>query len=550
MKHREFIEQWVSILGLDHENNAKIEQFDDRRYKFSLYLLNQDGYAIKLRKGSITELFIVDDIMDMFHHGHVTVLNPNDVIERAETIFLGDTVDDEVASVVPYRFRGDCRDLLLLTFEPHVTNNEYGQGVSEELNNAVFTMKFLFTVYATEDVLSPTGTKDKRQKMYFHDYRKQMLREKNIYYSTGKSVHKGGSHINRTTHSTQQTNTARSKPTGEIIQDILLTSLLPSDTQNLFSYHWDLGGPEMFYTSPANFKAIDDLNFVLNRHVSTSDYDNQPSIFKLQRYTERWELLPVTEYFRRAVDGIFPGVYQSEHFLLSNDSEPDKITIPPESKTFGRAVKSPMNNYHFPDISVIDDYIFSEMNGVDCQEVLNSVVVHRYTESDKTFSVDVTDSNIGSIHNKFQELFINHTFGGSGGHGVLSWISDSSRTMNFNFNVESSWSNNRESTLSVARNKLLLAAFLLGNTIQFEARGETSRRSGVWIAVERETNYLDNAYEQKVLGQYFVTRVTHTITSDGSYTNNVMGVKPYFYQDMQFKSEDLFMKNTNVVVTT
>ena len=549
MKHREFIEEWVNVLGLDHENNAKIEQFDDRKYRFSLYLLNQDGFAIKLRKGSITELFIEDNIMNWFHTGSVTVLNPDDIIERAESIFLGDSINDEPVTTVPYRFRGDCRDLLLLTFEPHIDPGDVGEVIPETLNSMVYTIKFLFTIYATEDIISDNGTRSKQQKMYFHDYRYQMLREKNLYYSTGRNVSTGGSHTKVTKPTGQLNNTSRSKPTGEIIQDLLGTALLPTDTTGLYSFHWNWGGTNLFYTSPSNFKAIDDINYVLDRHVSTSDYDYQPCLLKLQRYTERWELLPITEYFVRSKDGIFPGVYQSEHFLLSNDSEPDKVTIPPERKTFGRAIKTPLNNYHFPDVSVINDYVFSEMNGVDCQELLNSIIVHRYSEGEKQFSIDVTDHNIANIQSKFQELYINHTFGGSGGHGVTSWLSDTSRSMNFNFKVNSSWSPDSVKSYTVGRNKLLLGAFLLGNTIQFDARGETSRRSGVWIAVDRDTNYIDNAYEMKVLGQYFVTRVTHTITSTGEYTNNVMGVKPYFYQDLSFKTEDLFMKNTDMTPT-
>lgn len=546
MKNREFIEQWVTTLGLDHENTAKIEQFDDRKYRFSLYLLNQDGYAIKLRKGAIHELYIEDNIMDWFHHGHVTMLNPDDIMERAESIFLGDSINDQAVATVPYRFRGDCRDLLLLTFEPHIDPGQVGESVPEALDNMVYTMKFLFTIYATEDVISGSGRRDKKQKMYFHDYRYQMLREKNTYYSTARHPTTGGSHTKTTVPATQMNDSKRSKPTGEIIQDILRTALLPTDTQDLFSFHWNWGGTNLFYTSPSNFKAIDDLNYIMDRHVSTSDYDYQPCLFKLQRYTERWELLPITEYFVRSKDGIYPGVYQSEYFLLSNDSEPDKVTVPPERKTFGRSVKTPMNNYHFPDVSVVDDYIFSEMNGVDCQETLNSVIVHRYDEGNKMFSIDVTDNNISNIQSKFQELYINHTFGGSGGHGVSSWLSDTSRSMNFNFNVKSSWTADVNGSRTVARNKMLLGAFLLGNTIQFDARGETSRRSGVWIALDRDTNYIDNAYEMKVLGQYFVTRVTHTITSTGEYTNNVMGVKPYFYQELSFKTEDLFMKNTDM----
>ena len=49
----------------------------------------------------------------------------------------------------------------------------------------------------------------------------------------------------------------------------------------------------------------------------------------------------------------------------------------------------------------------------------------------------------------------------------------------------------------------------------------------------------------KVLGQYFVTRVTHRITSTGEYTNRIIGVKPYVYQDLRFDTGDIFEKNTN-----
>ena len=203
-------------------------------------------------------------------------------------------------------------------------------------------------------------------------------------------------------------------------------------------------------------------------------------------------------------------------------------------------------NYHFPDISVIDDYVFSEMNGVDCQELLSSIVNHRYNEGTKTFSMDLAESNVLNVQSKFQEFFIDYTFGGDAGHGVTSWLSDTSRNKNFNFSVQSSWTPDKTSSLSVSRNRMLLAAFLLGNTIQFDIKGETGRQSGKWIAVDRDTNYLDNDYEKKVLGQYFVTRVTHRITSTGEYKNRVIAVKPYVYQDLSFDTEDIFETNTNV----
>ena len=546
MKFRETIENLTKLLGLDHQNSSKVEQFDDRKYKFSLYLINQDANAIKLRKGSIHELYLEDNILEWFHKGHLTVNNPDDVIERAESLYLGDNIHEDRAKIKPYRIRGDCRDFILLTFEPHIeSTGTTDGGTTDTVESMTYSIKFLFVVYATEDVIGDTK-KEKKQKLYFHDYRYQMLREKNLYYSTGKSIRSAGRKTVSTTPVTHLNNRGREKPTGEIIQDILKTSLPKPDTDGLFSYHWDFGGTNLFYTSPADYTALDDLHHVLDRHVSVSDYEYQPCILKLQRQTERWELLPVTEYFKRSNTGSGPGVYQTEHFLLSNDSEPNDVRIPPERKTFGRDVRTPDVNYHFPDVSVINDYVFSEINGVDCQELLNSVIMHRHSIREKEFNVDLQPANIKTIHEKFQSLFIDHTYGGVGGHGVNGWLPDSSREQNFNFSVAGSTSSEMHKSYAAGRNKMLLGAFLLGNTIQFDVRGETSRRSGVWIAVDRDTNYIDNAYEMKILGQYFVTRVVHRITPTGEYTNNVMGVKPYLYQDLGFKTRDMLEKNTNI----
>lgn len=545
MNNISYIEEWVKTLGLDHDNNAKVEQFDDRRYKFSLYLLNQDGQAIKIRKGSIDRLYIEDDILEMFHSGSITFLNPSDVIERSESILLGESKNDPRVPLQPYRFRGDCRDLLLLTFEPHLDTSSVNDGIPEHLNSSVHTMKFLFSVYAIEDVTSPEGRTNKKQKLYFHDYRYQMLREKNLYYSTAKHTKHEGNHLISKQPVSQMNNNDRGKPTGEIVQDILRSSLLKGDTEKKFSTHWNAGGSKLHYTSPSNYKAIDDLKYILDRHISDTSYDYQPCLLRLQRFTERWELLPVTEYFARSKQGMGPGEYQSEFFILSNESEAQGSSIPPSKKTFGKDVSHPGINYHYPDLSVVDDFVFSEMNGVDCQEMLHSVVTHRYNEQSKTFSLDLNQGNISSVHEKFQQLYINHTFGGIGGHGATSWISDASRSQNFNFSVNSSWSPDKNQSLTGGRNKLLLAAFLLGNTIQFESRGDTTRRAGVWIALDRDTNYIENEYDMKILGQYFVTRVTHEIDNTGGYKNNIMGVKPYFYRDINFDTNDLFMKNTN-----
>jgi len=543
----QFFERLVKELNLDSGNSQGIEQFDDRRFKFGIYLINQDRRYAKIRKGSIDELILIDDITDWFHHGHLTFLNPDDVFERAQEQLLNDGSDlTEKTKIYPYRFRGDGRDMLYMYMEPHINPDE--ESPTTEINSPVHTMKFLFSIYATEDIQDPRGKRYKKQKIYFHDYRLQMLREKNLYYSTAKNLSTRGLVDEKQQPISQMSNMERGKATGEIIQDILASTLLTTDTSGLFSQHWEFGEEKMLYTSPSENKAIDDLSYVLDKHVSSSSSSNQPCILKLQRMTERWELLPVGTYFDRSVNLGGPGAYQDEYFLLSFDSEADTSeVIPPERKTFGKGSRSGMINLHYPDISIIDDYVFSEVNGVDCQEVLNSVIVHRYQEDNKLFAVDMQSGNIKSVRDDFQSLFISSTYGGEGGSGTTSWLSDSSRESNVNVSVNSSWSPNKKSSLSIGRNKSLLSALLLGNTINFTSRGVTSRRSGVFMAIDRDNNYIDSEYEEKVLGQYFITRVIHKITSTGEYENNIMGVKPYMYRDQSFDTNDMFYKDTQVM---
>ena len=76
---------------------------------------------------------------------------------------------------------------------------------------------------------------------------------------------------------------------------------------------------------------------------------------------------------------------------------------------------------------------------------------------------------------------------------------------------------------------------------------QPSRRAGVWIALDKDANYRDNDYESKILGQYFVTRAVHRFDNNNGYTNNIMGVKPYFYNEQQFDNTDIFYREIDKV---
>ena len=124
----EFFENVITALKLDEDNPQCIEQFDDRRFRFGAYLLNPDGNGIKIRKGAIEELIIIDDILDWFHTGHMTFSNPHDIMERVTSQYTSDTTDGGKIDITPYTVRGDARDFLFIKMEPYIDSDDATTG--------------------------------------------------------------------------------------------------------------------------------------------------------------------------------------------------------------------------------------------------------------------------------------------------------------------------------------------------------------------------------------------------------------------------------------
>lgn len=526
------------------DKSPEIENFGSdkqpRRFQFAAYLFNQDGYKWRIRGGMIKELILEDDILDWYHKGHLIFEDPHDALERGESQV--DTTRG--VKVGGYKYRADARDWLYIKWAPDLDSGaEPEKGKGSDIATALFSMKFLFSVYATEDIPHPDGNDSKLQKLYFHDYRYQALRERNVFYNnTGTDWPRGPKKMS------QQSNTNRELPTGFIIQNIL-NRALPGEKQ-AYSWDWETGGGNMFYTSPTDYKAIDDLEYVLGRHVSSAETGYQPCIFKLERFTDKWSLLPVGEYFKRAIttgnDGTqIAGPAQGERFHITTGGT--DTGIKPTSKTPVLPNNNPSINYHFLDSGTIRDYNFTELSGLDCQELLTSILVHKYNKKTKTFHIDITDNNIENTKTYFQKEFIDKTLGGKDGHGTTSWLIDPSRKDNQNYRVATAGCDS-PSALTVGRNKILLSALLIGNTIEFRVPGETNRKAGKFIAIDRSENYKDNDHDRKVLGQYFVTKVIHLYKQDTGYDNIVYGVKPYFYNDLGFdETKDAFYKEDEVL---
>ena len=134
------------------------EILDDRSFKLKLFIINGDNKITRIRKGGIKELVIEDDILDFYHKGTLTMSNPHDVLERStkQSGAHGTTIDLET-----FRFRSDARDFLMVEIEPLLDADVAN---AEDVDNSIYTMRFLFAIYAIEDV-GGTSAENKVKKL-------------------------------------------------------------------------------------------------------------------------------------------------------------------------------------------------------------------------------------------------------------------------------------------------------------------------------------------------------------------------------------------------
>ena len=108
-------------------------------------------------------------------------------------------------------------------------------------------------------------------------------------------------------------------------------------------------------------------------------------------------------------------------------------------------------------------------------------------------------------------------------------------TIGFKNLVYSSYSDHL-GPLIASRNAVMNKALFAGSAINFNIKGSTNRRAGRFISIDRNNPYSENDFDSKILGQYFITNVTHTITGEG-YENNILGVKPYYFSKVDFNND-------------
>jgi len=533
-----------TITNIDDHSDKVVKINDDGLYYYNIVLFNPDGDVVRIKQSAIKALVLEDTISNFYHEGYLIYENRFDVLESINAIANPGSDKNEYFaqnkndSFVGYRFRGDCRDFLYIDIMPDVKGKgtSVQQGNFDEQDKRTFNLKFAFSIYNTEDVLGDSPEL-KYKKLYFHDTSYQIMNEKQVYFSTSDLI--------KNDQIILLNNQDRGAQTGIAIKELLKKTFTPDENYNIkFSDIWDEGGSSLFYSSPAQSKAIDDLQYLLDYHVSTveSNYDN--CFLRIERYTDEWSLISYSDLFKRA--------YQSSSFLqnegITGLGGPDMIetfylafpsdnSSPKDVET--RIPEFQNNLVTFNNSSILDQYEFTTMSGMDSQNDIVSHLVHSHNFATHTFRIDFTNNNIEKAQEIYYQNYVQNMKGQNGKSPASNLTLNKYREQQKNIkNIFSVSSESQNQRFSFGRNQILKSSLFLNNCIKFKTKGNTIRQAGKFINIQRNNQVPNNPFDDKYLGIYLIVKCNHLFT-DTTYNTEILAIKTYNFNDLKLTKEGL-----------
>ena len=524
-------------------HDDQVVQVNDILFFYNILLFNPDFDVVRIKQASIKNLFIEDDLSNFYHKGYLIYDNKYDTLESLNSLqksyyqnsaLMNNLVQGSNSK--GYRYRGDARDFLFIDIMPEVKPGTIKKNNVNEKDKKIFNLRFTFSVYDNEDIRGTT-IHEKFKKLYFHDYSYQIMTEKDVYFTTADYIEDKGV--------IKLTNQERGIPTGTAIRKLIEKTFDAKEGYNpKFSEKWDEGGSKIFYSSPAQYKAIDDLDYLMSYHVSAPESDFDNCYLRLERYEEKWKLESYKDLFRSA----FTNSPSLAQFGLSDLAGPSLVETfflgMPMDESAGSNVQNRIpdfagNMVTFNDSSILNVYEFTNLAGKDSQQQIVSHPVHSYNFMNGTFRIDFTNNNIEEASQTYFNNYVQNLKGSKGGAPSSNLSFNQYRTKQQNIkNVFTISSESQTQRFSFGRNEILYSALFLNNCIRFRTKGVTSRQAGQFISIQRHNTVPDNYFDDKNLGIYLVIRVEH-VFSEQIYYNEIFAVKTYNYQNAKFTENTL-----------
>lgn len=527
-------------------NGYFLLQIGDQVYRCEIYIYNQiNGYKpFLLQQLQVHSFSIQESLLTWITQGWIVINNDFEIMERGAPATSRPGYDKPIDPT--YVFRADGRNRI--SFRIYPVNKKLEENEEEYRKN--WEICYDFVIYDVEDV--PTGNNQKKQrKFYFWDERYQLFSERNIEYSSVYTANKSvGLDYSNLTDKQKAANpsdvlkdiikTASKNPpiiTNTTNDDILKVGFkdggsIDNPTEpvyNIDEKNWDAGlaGNKILFTSPANFTAVDDINYVLDFCVSK---DNGPVFLEFGRTTndKTWKLLSLSQIFENSdinqVERLFIAdsvTYESQATtspsLQRASIESDTVY---DSKNFTSSRASKITNYRFSPMVSIDDF------------KIRNLPIHSYDFSTGAFNINFSNNSVKALKKAMEEHAQKGLYSFKNSLGEAQIKINLNQTKTKGINLENNFLPQTFFPKNYGQITMMRDLLFLSDAISFDVQGLTVRTPGKFVNIDRigSTAHV-NPFDNRFLGQWLITKVNHVFTQK-SYTNEIVAVKVDSYDKL------------------
>ena len=489
---------------------------DTQKYLFKVTLFNPEGDKVTLTKKEVKELKLVDNLRDPWVRGYITLDNTEAALERFVTDPTEREFRPELTPLKGYTYRGDGRDFIQIEIIP-VNDGSLSEFTNDDKNfKTTFGLRYIFSIKQ-----GSSGTVDGVDCKTFNigDVDEEVLKERKAFFSTGKLTTPAG------VDAAQANNEDRYATTGESIKAILTDTLganVIADSQ------FEAGASKLFYSSPINNTAYDDLNYLLSRHVS-DDSSNDFSFLKKSNYTGEYTLQSAESMFGQALqkNRNVGGELFVENFTINGIGSGDANVIEPSKK-------APTGALEFGSKGDVLNYKFFDTDGEQYKKDIKTQVVNSYDFKNKRFNIEVKDSTATAVRDKFSDVYVTPLKGDNNKpypNLPLTHFQKENQTFEPIF---SEYGESAEIRKSYGANKLLKSSLFSNMAIEIVIKGQLFRKTGTFFSVDRQGSYIENQYDSKVLGIYLLTEVEHQFIGETTYIQRIVGIKTNHFSNPNF----------------
>lgn len=503
-------------------------RINDQDFEFMVALSNQvDGLA-PIDKSAIARLVIEDTFAQWWCKGFLIFDNKFNALERPR--------NDDEGEKFNYHFRNDGKDTIIFRFRPVL------QGQADDLlPNDIWNMEYVFSVYDIQDITDGANADTKYKKLFFWEYEHQLMLQKKLNWSTAEI-------LPTDIVPSQAGDDDRKVFIGDAIKS-LLTKALPDKVQE-FSDTWERGGAKIDYHQGANESVSEVLEWMIKKHVGA--IDNDPCYIDRERYSKKWVLQSLSHIFSKAVEGNGPGAYQLEQFFVDSmtemenatDSSKDTIKNPAPYKTpvSPKNVVSFERNIQLRDYSLIKSFELADMAAMDNMMALVSTPTYSNSIHDKQFNLEFENHDIVNIKDFFQRTYTDKLKHAGCDPDPLFTLNKLKNDAYAISNIYSLGETPIE-RLSDGRNEILKSAVFLNQCIVFKVKGMSFRMAGKFIGIDREIGATQNEFDDKLLGQWFVTGVKHIFVGE-AYLNEITAIKLHASNPLNINKVEAYSPTT------